>query len=81
MEGLTGIYPADWIAATLKVALIEIWKTKFNPACRRHMGTEADRQARLKEALILQMEMQKRLHDQLEVCHLLKLIVFSRGRQ
>ena len=34
------------------------------------MGTEADRQARLKEALILQMEMQKRLHDQLEVCHL-----------
>ena len=37
------------------------------------MGTEGDRQARLKEALILQMEMQKRLHDQLEVCHLSKL--------
>lgn len=28
---------------------------------------DADRQAKLKQALILQMEMQKRLHDQLEV--------------
>ena len=28
---------------------------------------EADRQAKLKQALLLQMEMQKRLHDQLEV--------------
>ena len=28
---------------------------------------DAERQAKLKEALLLQMEMQKRLHDQLEV--------------
>lgn len=30
-------------------------------------ATDSDRQAKVKQALILQMEMQKKLHDQLEV--------------
>lgn len=33
----------------------------------------AERQAKLKQALIVQMEMQKHLHHQLEVCHSLFL--------
>jgi hypothetical protein len=40
---------------------------------RHFSSTESDRQAKLKEALVLQMEMQKRLHDQLEVSYLVNL--------
>ena len=37
------------------------------PAVQIPSNLDAERQAKLKEALLLQMEMQKRLHDQLEV--------------